>query len=457
MSGKRELDESRDSGQTPTVGIEPNLPGAVAILPAGDRATVAAAVEVLSGRGTRRGLARLTPFLGPAIVASVAYVDPGNFATNLQGGSQLGYTLLWVVVASNLMAMLVQTLAAKLGIATGCNLAEHCREQFPRWLSLALWVVMEIVAMATDLAEVLGAALGFHLLFGMSMGAAGACTALATFLILGADRLGFRRLEGVITLLVASIAVCYLAELILAGPDWRQVAYHAVVPSFGGQAGLVLAAGILGATVMPHVIFLHSALTQGRIVVTDAGARWRLQRYQILDVVIAMSVAGAINAAMLIVAACTFHQRGLTHVDAIDQAYVTLQPLLGSAAGSLFALALVAAGLSSSAVGTLSGQVIMQGFVRRHIPVWLRRALTMLPALLVIAIGIDPTRTLVLSQVVLSFALPFAVVPLVLFTSRRSLMGELVNRRPTVFLASVVAGLVVALNLYLLARTLGGA
>jgi manganese transport protein len=436
--------------------MEPNPPDAVSHRPVGDRGTVAAAVEVLSGRGRRRGLGRVLPFIGPAIVASVAYVDPGNFATNLQGGSQLGYTLLWVVLASNVAAMLLQTLAAKLGIATGRNLAEQCREQFPRWLSLALWVVMEIVAMATDLAEVLGAALGFHLLFGMSMLTAGLVTAVATFLILGLERLGFRRMESVIACMVAAIAVCYLGELILARPDWREVAYHAVVPGFGGREGLWLAAGILGATVMPHVIFLHSALTSGRIVLATPAARKRLLRYQILDVVVGMGVAGAINAAMLIVAACTFHARGLVDVDAIEKAYLTLEPLLGPAAGSLFAISLVAAGLSSSVVGTMSGQVIMQGFVRRHIPVWLRRAVTMLPALVVIALGIEPTRTLVASQVVLSFALPFAVVPLVLFTSRRAIMGELCNRRSTTVVASLVAGLIVALNLYLLARTFEG-
>ena len=433
----------------------PTLPEAVAARPAGDRATVTAAVEVLSGQGSRRGLLRLLPFIGPAIVASVAYVDPGNYATNLQAGAQLGYRLLWVVVASNLLAMLVQGLAAKLGTATGRNLAEHCREQFPAWLTFLLWVMMEIVAMATDLAEVLGAAIGFHLLFGMSMWTAGLCTALATFLILGLERLGFRLLERMIAFLVALIAVCYLAEVVLARPDWSKVAYHAVVPGFGEGDGLYLAAGILGATVMPHVIFLHSALTQGRIVLATPDARKRLLRFQIYDVVIGLGLAGAINAAMLIVAAATFHESGLTNVDAIERAHVALQPLLGPAAGSLFAISLVASGLSSSVVGTMSGQVIMQGFVRRHIPVWLRRTVTMLPALLVIAVGIEPTRTLVLSQVVLSFALPFAIVPLVLFTSRRSIMGELANRRSIAVVAWLVAALVVLLNLGLLARTGG--
>jgi len=424
--------------------------------PPGDRATVAAAIEVLSGTGKRRGLARLLPFLGPAIIASVAYVDPGNFATDLQSGSQLGYTLLWVVVTSNLMAMVIQTLSAKLGIATGHNLAEQCRLSLPRGLCLLLWGVMEIVAMATDLAEFLGAALGFHLLFGLPLGIAGLLTAVVTFLLLSLERYGFRRLELVIALLVASIAVSYLAELLLARPDWRQAAFHSVVPAFGGRKGVVLASGILGATVMPHVIFLHSALTQGRIVVAGLEERKRLLRYQTLDVVLALGLAGAINGAMLIVAACTFHARGLVNVDAIEKAHLTLRPLLGSAAGTLFAIALLASGLSSSAVGTMAGQVVMQGFLEFRIPLWVRRVATMAPALLVIGLGANPTRTLVLSQVVLSFALPFAVVPLVVFSSRKRLMGPLVNRPATTAVAAGIATLILALNLYLLCNTFFG-
>ena len=424
--------------------------------PPGDRATVTAAIEVLSGKGQRRGLARLLPFLGPAIIASVAYVDPGNFATNLQSGSQLGYTLLWVVVASNLMAMVIQTLSAKLGIATGHNLAEECRLNLPRGLCLLLWGVMEIVAMATDLAEFLGAALGFHLLLGLPLGMAGLLTAVVTFLLLGLARQGFRRLEMVISLLVATIAVSYVAELFLARPDWTQVAIHAVVPEFGGRSGLLLASGILGATVMPHVIFLHSALTQGRIVASGLEEKKRLLRYETFDVVLALGVAGAINGAMLIVAACTFHARGLVNVDAIEKAHLTLQPLLGSAAGTLFAIALLAAGLSSSAVGTMAGQVIMQGFLEFHIPLWVRRGVTMAPALVVIGLGVDPTWTLVLSQVVLSFALPFALVPLVVFSSRKRLMGSLVNRPATTAATAGIAMLILALNAYLLWQTFLG-
>ncbi len=424
--------------------------------PPGDRATVAAAIEVLSGTGRRRGLARVLPFLGPAIIASVAYVDPGNFATNLQSGSQLGYTLLWVVVTSNLMAMVIQMLSAKLGIATGRNLAEQCRLSLPRGLCFLLWGVMEIVAMATDLAEFLGAALGFHLLFGLSLGIAGLLTAVVTFLLLSLERYGFRRLELVITLLVAAIAASYLAELFLARPDWKQVAFHSVVPAFGGKSGLLLASGILGATVMPHVIFLHSALTQGRIIALGLDEKQRLLRYETLDVVLAMGVAGAINGAMLIMAACAFHARGLVNVDAIEKAHLTLQPLLGSAAGTLFAVALLASGLSSSAVGTMAGQIVMQGFLEFRIPLWVRRLVTMAPALLVIWLGFDPTRTLVVSQVVLSFALPFAIVPLVAFSSRKRLMGELVNRPLTTAVAAAIAALILGLNVYLLWETFFG-
>lgn len=422
----------------------------------GDRGTVAAGVEVLSGQSGRRGVARALPFLGPAFVASVAYVDPGNFATNLQGGAQFGYLLVWVVMASNLMAMLIQALSAKLGIATGRNLAELCRDHFPRGLVWVMWTVMEVVAMATDLAEFMGAALGFYLLFGMPLWIAGLLTAVVTFLIMALERFGFRPLEAVITALVGVIAGCYVIEIALARPDWGQVAYHAVRPRFAGAESVLLATGILGATVMPHVIFLHSALMQGRILTRGAEQMKRLFRYEALDVVLAMGIAGLINAAMLIMAAKTFYQRGLTNVDAIEKAYMTLEPLLGNAASWFFALSLLASGLSSSAVGTMSGQVIMQGFLNFHIPIWVRRLATMAPALLVILIGLDPTRTLVISQVVLSFGLPFAIIPLALFTSRRDIMGVLANRRATTGAAWAMGGLIVALNVYLLFQTFWG-
>jgi manganese transport protein len=422
----------------------------------GSGGTVEAATEILTGRSGKRGLARLLPFLGPAFIASVAYVDPGNFATNIQSGAQFGYILLWVVMVSNLMAMLIQALSAKLGIATGLNLAEHCRAHFPRPVVWGMWLLMEVVAIATDLAEFLGAALGFNLLFGIPLWLAGILTAVATFFILGLERYGFRPLEAVISVLVGIIAASYLIETVLDKPDWGQVLFHAIVPQFPGAESVLLATGILGATVMPHVIFLHSSLTQGRIVVHEPHQLRRLFRYEVLDVIIAMGVAGLINAAMLMMAAATFHQAGMHDVGTIEEAHRTLEPLLGSAASWIFAISLLASGLSSSSVGTMSGQIIMQGFLHRQIPVWIRRLVTMVPSLIVIGIGLDPTRTLVISQVVLSFGLPFAILPLIWFTGRRDLMGVLVNRRITTVLVSVIAALIVALNLYLLVQMFSG-
>jgi manganese transport protein len=423
---------------------------------AGSSGTVEAATDILAGRSEKRGLARLLPFLGPAFIASVAYVDPGNFATNIQGGAQFGYILLWVVVASNLMAMLIQTLSAKLGIATGLNLAEHCRNRFPRPVVVVMWALMEIVAIATDLAEFLGAALGFNLLLGIPLWLAGLLTAAVTFLILGLQRYGFRPLEAVISVLVGIIAASYLVETVLDRPDWGQVLFHAVVPQFSGPESVLLATGILGATVMPHVIFLHSSLTQGRIVVREPAQLRRLFHFEVIDVGVAMGLAGLINAAMLMMAAATFHQAGLHDVGTIEEAYRTLEPLLGSAASWVFAISLLASGLSSTSVGTMSGQIIMQGFLHHQIPVWTRRLVTMVPSLIVILIGLDPTRTLVISQVVLSFGLPFAIIPLVLFTARREVMGVLVNHRLTTVLTAVIAALIVALNIYLLVQVFVG-
>jgi manganese transport protein len=419
-----------------------------------DAQTVRRARDILDGKKQRSRLARLMPFLGPAFIASVAYVDPGNFATNIQGGAKFGYMLIWVILASNLMAMLIQTLSAKLGIATGMNLAEHCRAHLPKPVVISMWVLMEIVAMATDLAEFLGAALGFYLLLGVPLFAGAVLTAIATFLILGLERYGFRRLEAVISAMVGMIALCYLIETIIDRPNLTEIAHCAFVPRFAGAESVLLAAGILGATVMPHAIFLHSALMQGRIVVRDKAQLRRLFQFEIADVVIAMGIASFVNAAMLIMAAATFHKTGLTEIATIEEAYRTLEPLLGKAAQWVFGLSLLVAGLSSSTVGTSAGQVIMQGFLRRHIPVWVRRLVTMAPSLVVIAAGLDPTRTLVISQVLLSFGLPFAVVPLVMFTRRKDIMGELVNRRLTTVVASGIAGLIIALNLYLLYQTL---
>ncbi len=397
---------------------------------------------------------RILPFLGPAFIACVAYIDPGNFATNIAAGSKFGYTLVWVVVASSLMAMVIQTLSAKLGIATGQNLPEVCRERYSRRVSRGLWVQAELIAMATDLAEFLGAAVGFQLLFGFGLFPSAILTGIAAFAILGLQRFGVRLLEAVIATIVGVIGVCYLAELIFSNPDLGQVGKHAVVPGFSGSSqALLLAVGIIGATVMPHVIYLHSALTQDRLVPeTDQDAR-TLFRYTRIDVLIAMTIAGLINVAMLVMAASTFYGSGHRNVDSLEGAHRTLEPLLGGASSTLFALALVASGLSSSAVGTLSGQVVMQGFIKRQIPILWRRLITMAPAFIVIALGLDPSRTLVLSQVVLSFGIPFALVPLVYFTARRDVMGRLVNKTSTTAAAVMIAAVIIALNIFLLVET----
>ena len=418
--------------------------------------TRASAEEILDG-GVKKGrLRRLLPFLGPAFIACVAYVDPGNFATNVQGGSEFGLMLLWVILAANLMAMLLQSLSAKLGIATGKNLAEHCRERLPRWLVMVMWIVAEIAAMATDLAEFLGATLGFALLFGIPLWIGVILTAISTVIILSLERFGFRPLEAVITALVAVIAVCYVVEMAFVRPPVGAVLFHTVVPQLAGTESVLLAVGIIGATVMPHVIFLHSSLTQSRIVVREPNKLRRLFRFEIVDVVIAMGLAGIINMAMLIMASQTFYVHGMTTVATIPDAHKTLQPLLGPAASWIFAVSLLASGLSSSSVGTMAGQVIMQGFVNRQIPAWLRRLVTMVPSVAVIILGVDPTRALVLSQVVLSFALPFPVISLVAFTRRKEVMGVLVNRPITTVAAVGAAVVILGLNVYLLYQTFGG-
>jgi manganese transport protein len=419
--------------------------------PSGEKARHGVGERILRGHGPFR----ILPFLGPAFIAAVAYIDPGNFATNIAGGSKFGYTLVWVIVASNLMAMLIQTLSAKLGIATGKNLPEVCREEFSPRTSFLLWVQAEGIAMATDLAEFLGAALGFHLLFGIGLFPAAVLTGFAAFAILGLQRFGFRPLEATIAAIVFVIGGCYVVELFYANPPLLTVAKHAVIPQFQGSESVLLAVGILGATVMPHVIYLHSALTQSRIVPGSDDEARQLVRYTKIDVIIAMTIAGLINMAMLVMAASTFFQTGHKNVDSIEGAHKTLEPLLGSAASTLFAIALIGSGLSSSAVGTLAGQVVMQGFIRRQIPIVVRRLVTMAPAFVVIGIGLDPSRTLVISQVVLSFGIPFALVPLVLFTSRRRIMGVLVNHRGTSLAAAAVASLIISLNVFLLIQTFG--
>lgn len=406
--------------------------------------------------GKLRGLSAILPFLGPAFVACVAYVDPGNFATNIQGGSAFGYNLLWVVVLANLMAMLLQTLSAKLGLATGKNLAELSREHFPRPVVYLMWIASEIAAMATDLAEFIGASIALNLLFGLPLLVAALLTGVITYLILLLERYGFRPLEAVITALVGVIAVCYLVETFFSHPAWGQVGLHMVMPWEGNSASVLLSVGIIGATVMPHVIYLHSSLMQNRIIPRGEQESRRIFRRTIPDVVLAMGLAGLINVAMLYMAAATFHASGQNTVADISVAYRTLAPLLGAAAGAVFAISLLASGLSSSAVGTMAGQVIMQGFVGFTIPVWLRRLLTMLPAFVVVAIGLNPTQTLVVSQVVLSFVLPVPVIALVIFTCRRDIMGVLVNRKITTVLAILSAAVILALNLLLLYQNFGG-
>ncbi len=427
--------------------------GAAAVALPGEARVLEAAQRAL--RGERRGVRALWPFLGPAFVAAVAYVDPGNFATNFAGGAEYGYLLLWVILASNLMAMLVQTLSAKLGIATGRNLPEVCRDRFPRPVSIALWIQAEGIAMATDLAEFIGAALGLHLLFDIPLFAAGLITGVAAFAILSLQSRGVRQLEAVIAGLVGVILVGFAVQVFLAEPSPSGVARGLFVPGFADNESVLIAVGILGATVMPHVIYLHSALTQRRVVGPDEAARQRILRFERIDVVIAMSIAGVINASMLVTAAAVFHGGG-TGVSDLDEVFVGLGRTVGSHADIAFGIALLASGLSSSSVGTMAGQVVMQGFIRRRIPLFLRRAITMAPALVVIAVGINASSALVVSQVVLSFGIPFALVPLVMFCRNRTLMGTLVNRRVTTLAASVIAALIISLNAVLLYLTLLG-
>ena len=421
---------------------EDALPGEARVTEAAERA--------LSGE--RRGVRAVLPFLGPAFIAAVAYVDPGNFATNMAGGSQFGYTLLWVVLAANLMAMLIQSMSAKLGIATGRSLAEVCRDQFPFRVVVLLWLQAEAIAMATDLAEFVGAALGLHLVFGLSMWASAILTGLAAFTILGMQVWGFRRLEATITGLVAVIVLAFGLELLKSSPSAAGVAHGMFVPQFSGGGSALLAVGIVGATVMPHVIYLHSSLTQKRIVGANPVARRKIFRFEMVDITIAMGTAGVINLAMLATAAAVFHARGMFGVgNDLGQVFQGLDHYLGAHSGMFFGVALLASGVASSCVGTMSGQVVMQDFIHRQIPIFARRAITMIPALILIGVGFNPTKALVLSQVFLSFGIPFALVPLLFFTCSRKLMGSLVNRRPTMLAAGFVTAVIIGLNVYLLA------
>jgi manganese transport protein len=391
--------------------------------------------------------------LGPAFVAAVAYVDPGNFATNVSAGAKYGFLLVWVVIAANLMAMLVQYLSAKVGVVTGRSLPELCRERFPRPVTWGLWVQAEVIAIATDLAEFVGAAVALNLLFGVPPFVAGLMTAAVAFGVLALQTRGYRRFEVAIGALLGIVLLGFVYDLLQVDVDGGAFA-AGLVPGFDGTDSVLLAVGILGATVMPHVVYLHSALTQNRVKPQSDDERRSLMRYQRLDVVIALGIAGVINLTMLVVAAALFHSSGLTGVETLEGAHSGLATLVGGGAALAFAVALLASGLSSSSVGTYAGQVVMQGFIARRIPLFLRRAITMAPALVVLALGLDPTHTLVLSQVVLSFGIPFALVPMILLTSRRDVMGALVNRRATTVVASLVAAVIIALNLFLIQQQL---
>ena len=437
----------RAAASAMVVGVEDALPGELRVLRAAER----------SLNGERRGLRAVLPFLGPAFIAAVAYVDPGNFATNMAGGSRFGYMLLWVVLSANLMAMLIQALSAKLGIATGRNLPEVYRDRFPLQVVVFLWIQDELIAMATDLAEFVGAALGLNLLFGMPLFLAALLTGVAAFLILALQASGFRRLEATITGLVGLIVIAFGLEVFRADPSWGSVLGGTALPHLDGRDSLLLAAGILGATVMPHVIYLHSALTQKRIVGANTEAKRKIFRFELIDVVIAMGIAGLINIAMLTTAAAVFHSRGLLDTGSdLHAVFNGLEQCLGSKSGVIFGVALLASGISSSSVGTLAGQVVMQGFIRRGISVFLRRAITMVPALVVIGIHFDPSRALVLSQVFLSFGIPFALIPLIIFTRDKKLMNGLANSRLTNLGAYAVAALIIGLNVFLVFQTLFG-
>jgi manganese transport protein len=409
--------------------------------------------EALAGRGGG-GLRTAMLFAGPAVVASIAYMDPGNFATNIQAGSKYGYSLLWVVLLANLVAMLFQALSAKLGIVTGRNLAEICREQFSPPVVWGMWGVSEVAAMATDLAEFLGGAIGLSLLFHLPLLVGMVVTGVATYAILMIQKQGFRPIELVVGSLVAIVAICYLIEMFIAPVAWGAAGLGAIVPKMPDAEALTISVGIIGATVMPHAVYLHSGLTQSRAPSRNDSERRKLVRFSNREVVIALVAAGLVNMAMVMMAASAFHQ-GHSEVAQIETAYHTLTPLLGAGAAGFFLLSLIASGVSSSVVGTMAGQMIMQGFVGFRIPVWLRRLVTMLPAFVVVALGVNATDALVYSQVVLSIALPCPMIALVLFTRRPDIMGRFVNTRLTNWVAIAGTGVILLLNIVLLLQTFG--
>jgi manganese transport protein len=430
-----------DSIATETVGRRASL----------TERTVATAHQVLAGR--RTGLRTALAFAGPAIIASIAYMDPGNFATNIQAGAKYGYGLLWVVLLANVVAMLFQGLSAKLGIVTGKNLAELCRERFPQPVVWAMWVVSEIAAMATDLAEFLGGAIGLSLLLHIPLLAGMVVTAVVTYGLLMCEQFGFRPLELIIGSIVGVICICYVVEMFIAPVDWTSALFHSVTPQIADAGALLLAVGIIGATVMPHAIYLHSGLTQARVPVRDDNDRRMVLRFSNREVVIALSVAGLVNMAMVMMASGAFHA-GHPEVAEIQTAYHTLTPLLGAAAAGVFLVSLIASGVSASTVGTMAGQMIMQGFIGFRIPIWVRRLVTMIPAFVVVALGVNATNALVISQVVLSLALPLPMISLIIFTGRTDIMGAFVNSTLTCVAAAIATIAVLGLNVVLIAQTL---
>jgi manganese transport protein len=414
--------------------------------------TVATARQVLAGQ--RGGLPAYWAFAGPAVIASIAYMDPGNFATNIQAGAKYGYGLLWVVLLANVIAMLFQALSAKLGIVTGRNLAELCRDHFPQPVVWAMWIVSEIAAMATDLAEFLGGAIGLSLLFQMPLLAGMVITAIVTYGLLMFEGFGFRPLELIIGAMVSVIGLCYLIEIFIVPVDWAAAAFHTLTPQIADAEALLLAVGIIGATVMPHAIYLHSGLTQARMPVRDDSERRRVLRFSNQEVILALTVAGLVNMAMVMMASGAFHA-GHPEVAEIETAYHTLTPLLGIGAAGVFLLSLIVSGISASTVGTMAGQMIMQGFIGFRIPIWVRRLVTMLPAFVVVALGVNATQALVVSQVVLSIALPLPMIALLIFTGRRDIMGAFTNGRLTRAAAVAATVVVLGLNTFLIMQTLG--
>jgi len=400
-------------------------------------------------RGETKGLKRILPFLGPAFIAAVAYIDPGNFATNIAAGSKYGYLLLWVIALSNIMAILIQTLSAKLGIATGQNLPEVAGNHYSKPVNIILWLQSELVVMATDLAEFTGAALGFYLIFHVPMLVSAVIVAILSFLILMLQARGVRKLEAGITAMVVVVVLAFAFQIFWAEPNGYDLVKGLLIPQFQGVDSIMLAAGILGATVMPHAIYLHSSLTQNRVVGINDLEKEKIFRFEFIDILIAMVVAGLINGSMLVMASALFHQNGLA-IEDLDTAFSELGSLVGPASAILFGVGLLSAGLSSSSVGTMSGDIMMRGFIKKHINLYVRRVITMLPPLAVILSGVNPTWALVMSQVILSFGIAFALIPLIVFTSDRKLMGALVNKKVTTIVAWCVAVLIIGLNLFLL-------